>query len=253
MTANLWWKDIRIGNPDMTSNAIKACVFDVFGSVVDWRTSIAREAKASLAPKGIDIDWHAFADSWRGKYQPAMEKVRSGGRGFLRLDILHRENLDELLSEQGIKGLSEDELIHLNKAWHRLDGWPDSSVGLTRLKTKFIIGTMSNGNVALMVNMAKYAGLPWDVILGAETARSYKPVPNTYLAGADWLGLEPSEVLMCAAHNSDLVAARNCGLRTAFFARPLESGPNKAHDLKAEHDFDYVAKDIEDLAKQLGC
>ena len=182
-----------------------------------------------------------------------MEKVRSGGRGFLRLDILHRENLDELLNEQGIKGLSEDELIHLNKAWHRLDGWPDSSVGLTRLKTQFIIGTMSNGNVALMVNMAKYAGLPWDVILGAETARSYKPVPNTYLAGADWLGLEPSEVLMCAAHNSDLVAARNCGLRTAFFARPLESGPNKTHDLKAEHDFDYVAKDIEDLAKQLGC
>jgi 2-haloacid dehalogenase len=237
----------------MTSSTIKACVFDVFGSVVDWRTSIAREAKAILAPRNIDIDWHAFADSWRGKYQPAMEKVRSGGRGYVRLDILHRENLDELLDELGVSGLSEEELVHLNKAWHRLDGWPDSSAGLARLKSKFIIGTMSNGNVALMVNMAKHAGLPWDVILGAETARSYKPVPNTYLSGADWLGLEPSEVLMCAAHNSDLVAAGECGLRTAFFPRPLETGPNKTHDLKAEHDFDYVARDINDLAEQLGC
>jgi 2-haloacid dehalogenase len=237
----------------MTTDTIKALVFDVFGTVVDWRTSIAREAKASLAPKGIDIDWLAFADAWRGKYQPAMERVRSGGRGYVRLDILHRENLDELLDEKGISGLSEEERVHLNKAWHRLDGWPDSPGGLARLKTKFIMGTMSNGNVALMVNMAKHAGLPWDVILGAEPAQSYKPMPKTYLTGVEWLGLEPSEVLMCAAHNSDLLAAADCGLRTAFIARPHEYGPNQDRDFKAEHDFDYVTEDMNDLADQLGC
>jgi 2-haloacid dehalogenase len=242
-----------IGNAIMTSSTIKALVFDVFGTVVDWRTSIAREAKTSLASKGVDTDWLAFADAWRGKYQPAMERVRSGGRGYVRLDILHRENLEELLAEMGVSGLSEEELVHLNKAWHRLDGWPDSPGGLARLKTKYIIGTMSNGNVALMVNMAKHAGLPWDVILGAEPAQSYKPMPRTYLTGAEWLGLEPSEVLMCAAHNSDLLAAAECGLGTAFIARPHEYGPNQDRDFKAEHDFDYVTGDMNDLADQLGC
>ncbi|MDA0340269.1 MAG: haloacid dehalogenase type II [Proteobacteria bacterium] len=237
----------------MAATKIKALVFDVFGTVVDWRSSIAREAEASLAPKGADADWLGFADAWRGKYQPAMERVRSGGRGYVRLDVLHRENLVELLAERGFDGLSEAEIDHLNKAWHRLDGWPDSPAGLTRLKTKFIIGTMSNGNVALMVNMAKYAGLPWDVILGAEPAQSYKPTPQTYLTGVEWLGLEPPEVLMCAAHNNDLLAAGACGLRTAFIARPHEYGPNQDRDFKAEHAFDYNSENMLDLADQLGC
>ena len=237
----------------IVAGEIKALIFDVFGTVVDWRTSIAREGRELGARKGLDVDWVAFADGWCSLYDPAMARIRDGDRNFVKLDVLHRESLLEMLDRNGITDLSEAEIDDFNRAWHRLDPWPDSVAGLTRLKSRFIIATQSNGNIALMVNMAKYAGLPWDVILGAETARSYKPVPNTYLAGADWLGLEPSEVLMCAAHNSDLVAARNCGLRTAFFARPLESGPNKTHDLKAEHDFDYVAKDIEDLAKQLGC
>jgi 2-haloacid dehalogenase len=237
----------------MAATTIKALVFDVFGTVVDWRSSIAREAKESLAPKGGDADWLGFADAWRGKYQPAMERVRSGGRGYVRLDVLHRENLVELLAERGFDRLSETEIDHLNKAWHRLDGWSDSPAGLTRLKTKFIIGTMSNGNVALMVNMAKHAGLPWDVILGAEPAQAYKPTPQTYLTGVEWLGLEPAEVLMCAAHNSDLLAAGACGLRTAFIARPHEYGPNQDRDFKAEHAFDYISENMLDLADQLGC
>lgn len=237
----------------MTSRTIKALVFDVFGTVVDWRASIAREAETSLAPKGVSLDWLSFADAWRGKYQPAMERVRGGGRGYVRLDILHHENLVELLGEHGIDGLSEAEIDHLNRAWHRLDPWPDSPAGLTRLKSRFIIGTMSNGNVALMVNMAKHGGLPWDVILGAEPAQSYKPMPRTYLTGVEWLGLEPAEVLMCAAHNSDLLAAAECGLKTAFIARPHEYGPNQDRDFEAEHDFDYITESMLDLADQLGC
>ena len=237
----------------MASSTIKALVFDVFGTVVDWRTSIAREAEQNLAPKGVSLDWPGFADAWRGKYQGAMERVRSGGRGFVRLDILHRENLVEVLDEYAIKGLSEAEVDHLNKAWHRLDPWPDSVPGLTRLKTRYILGTMSNGNVALMVNMAKHGGLPWDVILGAEPAQAYKPTPKTYLTGADWLGLAPSEVLMCAAHNGDLLAAGAVGLKTAFIARPREYGPAQDKDFKAEHAFDYIAETMLDLADQLGC
>jgi len=237
----------------MARSEIKALVFDVFGTVVDWRTSIACEAEAALAPKGHALDWLGFADSWRAKYQPAMEQVRSGGRGYVRLDILHRENLLQVLEETGVSGLSEDGIDHLNRAWHRLDPWPDCVEGLTRLKSTYIIATMSNGNVALMVNMAKHAGLPWDMILGAEPAQSYKPTPKTYLTGPDWLGLEPGEVLMCAAHNGDLLAARDCGLKTAFIARPTEYGPNQKVDFKAEHDFDYITEDMNDLASQLGC
>jgi 2-haloacid dehalogenase len=182
-----------------------------------------------------------------------MQKIRNGNRGFVRLDVLHRENLIEVLNDFDIKGLNDLELGDLNKAWHRLDPWPDSVMGLVRLKKKFIIGTMSNGNVALMVNMAKHGGLPWDVILGAEPAQSYKPEPKTYLTGVDWLNLNPSEVLMCAAHNSDLLAAAAQGLRTAFIARPTEYGPNQKEDFKAEHDFDYVSGNMIDLADQLGC
>ena len=237
----------------MDVNNIKALVFDVFGTVVDWRTSIASEAKQCLSKKGYELDWVLFADSWRAKYQPAMEKVRTGGRGFVRLDILHMENLIEVLKDFDIKSVTETELNYLNRAWHRLLPWSDSVPGLLRLKKKFIIGTMSNGNVALMVNMAKNGGLPWDVILGAEPAQAYKPEPETYLTGVDWLNLKPSEVLMCAAHNADLVAAGAQGLKTAFIARPTEYGPNQKHDFEAEHDFDYISENMLDLADKLGC
>ena len=237
----------------MSDLELKALVFDVFGTVVDWRTSIANEASDQLKNKGFDLNWLAFAEAWRAKYQPSMEGVRSGKRGYVRLDILHLENLMEVLEEFKVSGLSSADLDYLNRAWHRLEPWPDSVSGLQRLKKKFIIGTMSNGNVALMVNMAKHSGLPWDVILGAEPAQAYKPDPKTYLTGVDWLGLQPDEVLMCAAHNNDLVAARNQGLKTAFIARPREYGKDQSVDIEAEHEFDFITTDMNDLADQLGC
>ena len=237
----------------MSDVDIKALVFDVFGTVVDWRTSIAQEASILLGKKGFDLDWLKFAEVWRAKYQPAMERVRTGKRGFVRLDILHMENLMEVLEKFSVGGLSSAELENLNRAWHRLQPWPDSVSGLKRLKNKFIIGTMSNGNVALMVNMAKHSDLPWDVILGAEPAQAYKPDPKTYLTGVEWLGLKPDEVLMCAAHNNDLLAAKAQGLKTAFIARPTEYGENQSVDIKAEHKFDYISTDMNDLAGQLSC
>ncbi len=235
------------------ATAPRALCFDVFGTVVDWRGSIAREAGELGRKKGIERDWLAFADAWRGKYQPAMERVRSGGRGFVKLDVLHRENLDELLREFDFPALSEAETDWLNRAWHRLDPWPDVVEGLTRLKRKFILATLSNGNVALMVNMAKRAGLPWDAVLGAEVSRSFKPQPQTYLTTADYLGLEPGACALVAAHNSDLVAAGKCGFQRAFVARPTEHGPGQKFDLVAKHDYEYVAADFIDLAAKLGC
>jgi 2-haloacid dehalogenase len=232
---------------------VKALTFDVFGTVVNWRDSIAREAKAALAPKGYALDWHDFADRWRAGYQPAMAKVRNGERPWVRLDDLHRENLVALLPEFGVEGLGERELDDLNRAWHRLDPWPDTVAGLTRLKRKFILATLSNGNVALMVNMAKYAGLPWDAILGAEVAHAYKPQPEAYDRTAAFLDLAPGQCMMVAAHNGDLVAARGRGFRTAFVGRPFEHGPVKTRDLEAEHDFDVVADSFVDLAARLGC
>ena len=237
----------------MALSDVKALTFDVFGTVVNWRDSIAREAKSILGPRRHDEDWHAFADQWRARYQPAMDKVRKGERPWAKLDELHRENLVELLPAFGVSGLGEAEIDHLNRAWHRLDPWPDTIEGLTRLKRKFILATLSNGNVALMVNMAKYAGLPWDAILGAEVAQAYKPQPQAYDRTAALLALEPQQCMMVAAHNSDLLAARGRGFRTAFVSRPLEHGPSKTRDLKAEHDFDVIADDFIDLAKKLGC
>jgi len=231
---------------------IKALIFDVFGSVVDWRGGVIREGEAVGRRLGVDADWAAFADGWRGLYQPSMARIRDGDRGFVKLDVLHRENLVEMLQRFGIDGLDEAGVDDFNRAWHRLDPWPDSVAGLTRLKSKYIIATQSNGNVALMVNMAKRAGLPWDVILGAEVVGHYKPQPQAYLNACDMLGLAPSQVMMSAAHNSDLAAARACGLRTAFFPRD-DNGPGQTSDREAEHDFDYVATDLIDLARQLGC
>ncbi len=237
----------------MQTNQIRALVFDVFGTVVDWRSSVTREGEAFAARHGITgVDWEAFAQDWRALYQPAMERVRSGELPFTRLDVLHRWNLDELLKRYSIGGISEDDIEDFNRAWHRLDPWPDVLDGLQRLKSRFILAPLSNGNVALMVNMARRAGLPWDAILGAEVARAYKPQAQAYLSGVEMLGLAPHQVMMVAAHNDDLVHARACGLRTAFVPRPTEYGSRQRRDYHAEHDFDVIADDFRDLARQLG-
>ena len=233
---------------------IKALTFDVFCTVVDWRSSIIREGEAFGRARGLTIDWGRFADAWRGLYQPAMDEVRSGRRPWTKLDDLHRESLVRLLGEFKIGGLTDAEIDDLNRAWHRLDPWPDAVPGLTRLKSRYILATLSNGNVALMVNMAKRAGMPWDTILGAEVAGVYKPQPKAYLRGAELLDLEPRECMMVAAHPNDLKAAAGCGFRTAYVPRPLEHGPGKAAAATpAPGAFDFVARDFVDLADQLGC
>jgi 2-haloacid dehalogenase len=232
---------------------VKAVTFDVFGTVVDWRTSVIREGRALGERKGVDADWEAFADAWRGKYQPSMAEVRNGERPWAKLDTLHRESLLELLEEFKISGLSETEIDDFNRAWHRLDPWPDSVEGLTRLKRKYVIATLSNGNIALLLNMAKRAGLPWDAILGAEPARSYKPTPESYLRTAKFLDLPTHQIMLCAAHNDDLVAARSHGYRTAFVRRPTEYGPHQIKDVEAAHDFDVIAESIIEVAEKLGC
>ena len=233
--------------------AFKALLFDVFGTVVDWRGSIIAEGQAFGRARGLDVDWAAFADGWRAKYQPAMQRVRDGQIGWVKLDDLHRQNLDELLEEMAITCLTRDEIDHWNRVWHRLNAWPDAVEGLTKLKNKFILATLSNGNVALIVNMAKHAGLPWDAVLGAEVAGHYKPQPEAYMKTAQILGLAPEDCLMVAAHNSDLVAAGSCGLGTAFVSRPREFGMGQTADKDAENDYHYVAHDFLDLADQLGC
>ena len=238
----------------MSIEQVKALVFDVFGTVVDWRGSVAREGAEFAERNGISgVDWHRFADEWRAMYGPSMNRVRNGELPWTRLDDLHRMSLDALLERYGIESPSEDERERFNKAWHRLDGWADSPTGLARLKTRYVIATLSNGNVALLTNMAKYAGLPWDCILSAEIARHYKPDPETYLMAADILGLRPDEVMMTAAHKNDLKAAREQGLRTAFVPRPMERGPRAEVDASAEDWIDVVASDFEDLADKMGC
>jgi len=234
---------------------MRACLFDVFGTVVDWRTSVSRDLAAFAKQKGIaGVDWLEFAVEWRKLYQPSMEEVRSGRRPFTVLDVLHRESLDKLIARYGITGLSEADKDHMNRAWHRLDPWPDVVHGLTRLKSRYIIAPCSNGNIALMVNLAKRAGLPWDCILGAETARAYKPTPDAYLNSCRQLALAPQEVCMVAAHNNDLRAAKAQGMRTAFIPRPTEHGPGQTSDLAADPAcVDLPAKDFVDLAAQLGC
>lgn len=239
----------------MSDSGIKACLFDVFGTVVDWRSSVSRDLAGFARGKAIPgIDWVEFAVEWRRLYQPSMEEVRSGRRAWTILDVLHRESLVKLLARYGVRGLSDDEIDHMNRAWHRLDPWPDVVEGLARLKTKRIIAPCSNGNIALIVNMAKRAGLPWDCVLGAETARAYKPMPEAYLAACRQLGLPPAAVMMVAAHNGDLKAAKAQGLATAFVARPTEHGPGQTTDLEAERScVDVAAESFVDLAVQLGC
>ena len=235
---------------------IHALVFDVFGTVVDWRSGVIRDVTAFARKHELtSIDPAAFADTWRGHYSPSMEEVRSGRRPFTRLDVLHRESLEKTLTTFGVStaSLPAEELSELNLAWHRLDPWPDSVAGLTQLKSRYIIAPLSNGNIRLMLDMAKRAGLPWDAILGAETAQAYKPAAQAYLRTADILNLLPEQVCMVAAHNSDLAAARLCGFRTAFIPRPTEHGQSQTKDLVPEQDWDFIAENMVDLAQKLGC
>ena len=232
---------------------VEALLFDVFGTVVDWRSSIIAELAAFAAQRGLKADWTAFTDDWRRLYQPAMEEVRSGRRAWTILDVLHRESLEKLLVTHAVGGLTEAEKARIARVWHRLTPWPDAVAGLRRLRRRYIIGTLSNGNVGLLVRMAKHADLPWDVVLGAETAGAYKPQRQAYLANAALLNLEPAQVMLVAAHNGDLQAAAAAGLRTAFVARPREYGPGQARDLAAERAWDVVADSFVTLADAMGC
>jgi 2-haloacid dehalogenase len=234
------------------ASGVKALLFDVFGTVVDWRGSIIEEGSAWSREKGLDVDWARFADRWRAGYAPAMDKVRKGEWAWTNLDGLHRMLLEDLLKEFRIEGLSEEEKDNWNRVWHRLKPWPDSVAGLTRLKKKYTIAPCSNGNVALLNDMAKLSGLPWDLILGAELARHYKPDREAYLTSVSLLGLKPGEVMMCAAHRSDLTAARGFELRTGFIHRPEEFGPSRQADHAKPGDFDVVAESILDLASKMG-
>ncbi len=236
----------------MNPSSLKALAFDVFGTVVDWRGSVIREGEALAREKNLpNVDWPAFADAWRGRYAPSMDRVRRGETPWKNLDALHRASLQELLREFGIEGLTEGDKDHLNKAWHRLAPWPDSVEGLTRLKERYTITTLSNGNVALLNDMAKGAGLPWDLILSAELVRHYKPDPETYLMVPGLLDLRPEEVMLVAAHPSDLRAAQTHGLRTAYVLRPLEWGLEWEPE-PPDPSFDVNAEDFLDLAEKLG-
>ena len=227
----------------------RVLAFDIFGTVVDWHSSIAREVQA-LYPS---LDADAFALAWRAGYQPAMQRVRSGELGWTRVDELHRLILDGLLPRFGLAHLGEAERQHLNRVWHRLDAWPDAVAGLTRLKARFTICTLSNGNIGLLTNMAKRAGLPWDCVLSAEVFRAYKPDPLTYLGVAQTFDLAPAEVLMVAAHQDDLAGARACGLQTAYVERPLECGPTNPKDVSPDAANTLHARDLLHLADLLDC
>lgn len=231
---------------------VRALAFDIFGTVVDWRGSLVREGERLGRCLGLAADWARLADDWRAGYQPAMARVRSGELGWTRIDELHRMILDELLAARGLV-LPEAEAAHFNRAWHRLDPWPDSVPGLHRLRTRFTLATLSNGNLSLLVAMARHGGLPWDAVLSAELFHHYKPDPEVYLGAAALLDVAPHELLMVAAHPSDLRAAAACGLRTAHVARPLERGPAVPMEPWAPGEFDCEASDLEDLARRLGC
>ncbi len=230
----------------------RALAFDVFGTVVDWRSSVIRELEEFGQRHGLQQDWPSFADNWRAGYAPAMDRVRRGELPWTRIDDLHRMILEEHLGAAGITSICVEDVDELNRAWHRLDPWPDSVPGLTRLKERFIITTLSNGNMSLLTNMAKRAGLPWDCVISAELFHHYKPDRQAYLGCADLLGVAPDELMLVAAHPGDLRAARDAGLRTAYVARPLEYGPGREAHHTEPDEFDVAATDFVDLAEQLG-
>jgi 2-haloacid dehalogenase len=230
---------------------LRALFFDVFGTLVDWRTSVAREAGAILSPLGHRLDWAGFADAWRAEYQPGMEEVRAGRIPFSKLDVLHRRNLERLLPRFGLQRLPQAVLEQLTQVWHRLDAWPDVPAALARLKTKFMLAPVSNGNISLMVDLARRNDFPWDAILGAEIAGDYKPKPRVYLAACAALDLRPEQCMMVAAHSSDLAAAAKCGLRTAHTARVNEYGPNTGEE-EPTVTVDLATKDLAELARKLG-
>jgi 2-haloacid dehalogenase len=230
---------------------IQALFFDVFGTLADWRTGVAREAKAILGPRGHALDWLAFADAWRDEYQPAMEEVRAGKIPFSKLDVLHRRNLERILPRFDIKTLPDDTAGELNLAWHRLDTWPDVVPGMARLKPRFRLAPVSNGNISLMVDLARRNGIPWDAILGSEIAGDFKPKPRVYLAAAQALDLAPGDCMMVAAHSNDLKHAAACGLRTAHIARPDEHGPGTG-EAGPKGPVDFAATSLAHLASQLG-
>jgi 2-haloacid dehalogenase len=229
----------------------RALFFDVFGTLVDWRSSIAREAQAILGPLGYSPDWLAFTDAWRGEYQGAMDEVRFGRIPFCKLDVLHRRNLEIVLPRFAISGLAEDVMHTLNLAWHRLDAWPDVPPGMAALKRRFWLAPCSNGNISLMVDLARRNHLPWDAILGSEIAGDYKPKPRVYLASCEAFDLPPGDCMMVAAHSRDLEHAARLGLRTAHIARPDEHGPGRG-ELEPRVPVDVAASDLQDLARQLG-
>ena len=231
---------------------VKALLFDVFGTVVDWRSSIVAEGRALGRSHGIKIDWERFADAWRAGYGPAMNEVRTGKLPWTTIDVLHRRILDRLLAEFGISNLNEDEVACFNQAWRRLRPWPDSIAGLARLKKRYIIATLSNGNIALLTNMAKHAALPWDCILSAELAGRYKPDLAVYRKAVELLDLKPGEAMMVAAHRGDLVAAAKTGMKTGFVARPLEYGAGGKADSANPGEFDVIVGDFRELAARLG-
>lgn len=232
--------------------AIQAILFDVFGTVVDWRSSLIRRLTALGQEIEVSSDWAALVDDWRAEYQPAMDSVRSGRRGWANLEQLHRESLDKLLEARGLGAIREADRQRMVRGWHFLDPWPDAVPGLTRLKRKFIIGTLSNGGVRLLAEMARFARLPWDVIFSSDLFRHYKPDARVYLGAAELLDTNPSNVLLAAAHNYDLAAARGCGMKTAFIPRPGEYGPRQVRDLNPDSNWEFVAQDFVGLALQLG-
>jgi 2-haloacid dehalogenase len=238
--------------PSVAPRGVRALVFDTFGTVVDWRGSIIAEGEVWGKSKGVDIDWGRFADRWRAGYAPSMDKVRKGEIPWTKLDPLHRMILEDLLQEFAITGLTEEEKDHWNRVWHRLKPWPDSVAGLARLKKKYTIAPLSNGNVSLLADMAKNAGIAWDLILSAELARHYKPDRESYLTAVELLTLKPEEVMMTAAHRNDLEAARSFGLRTGFIHRPDEYGPSRRGDTAKQADFDVVSENMVDLAAKMG-
>jgi 2-haloacid dehalogenase len=231
---------------------VRALTCDTYGTIVDWRGSILDELRAFGQARGLKLDWETFLSDWKSCYRVGMEKVNAGEWPWTTVDAIYRRRLDELIRTYGIAGVTEQEVEHLNQVWWRLRPWPDSVAGLTRLRTRYIITPLSNASFAGMVHLARFARLPWDCIITAENARRYKPALEVYRLAIELLGVRPGEIMMVAAHNYDLAAARSHGMRTAFVPRPTEYGPAQETDLKPESDWDVVAKDMEDLARLLG-